>query len=146
MSAWLVSETHVAAIVTAAAEAGLTIPSRPDTLDAIGRELFAENMRSLRHCYGDADADEFWGEGDKLAVGYKHHHVTVAPFVLLKALACYDYQACETPTYEASEAASLTGALRAATLAQLGMTDDQARAHPAYRAAHWGLDAEHVAA
>jgi hypothetical protein len=144
MSAWLVSEVHVRAIVTAAKDAGILVIGLPADPQGMGRAMFAENMRSLRHRYDDADS--CWTEGKELERGFAFSEVRVAPVALLKACDCYDYQACETDDYERTPVARLVNAVRAYALGQLGMTLERAQASRAYDVAPWGLDEEHAAA
>lgn len=124
MSAFIVGKVHIDALV----QAGLTF-SRHDrmrwylpasgtqrcyheldhtTVDAVGRMLWAENVTSWRYRYPD---------GPLVAEGTDYTFpVTRAKRLsaveTLKAVSCYEYQSCEHPGWETSEAKAFCDALR----------------------------------
>jgi hypothetical protein len=122
MSAWIVSEKHIDYMVTAIIHAELSEKSP----DEIGRMLWRECLASVAYRYPgdgdgerpgpigfrDADADEYtWAETPLLTGG-----------ALAKTLGCYDYQSCEHPGYDASEARALVAKLQA-SLGDVGYDD-----------------------
>ncbi|HUZ55086.1 MAG TPA: hypothetical protein VMU94_21490 [Streptosporangiaceae bacterium] len=66
--------------------------------------LLAENRRSVNHRYAD----------DEYQAPYVFTEITghLDPIAILKAISCYEYQSCEHPGWEASEARSFCEALR----------------------------------
>lgn len=103
MSAWLVSEAHIDALVQAAVVDGL-VEVRAAT--ATGRMLWRENMLSLAYRYDDPIDEEALD-------GYRFEGIE-APLddaVILHLAECYRYQTCEHVGWSGSDAARLTAAL-----------------------------------
>ena len=93
------------------------------TAGRVGAMLLAENRRSVNFRYDEDDWEE----------PYTFEPVaSVDPVVVLKALSCYEYQACEHPEWEASEAHAFCEALRQRAIASL----------PGYAEAPWGISDE----
>ncbi len=112
MSAWIVSKEHIDYIVTALIRAELT----SKTPDETGRMLWRECLASVAWRYPadapgdrpgpvdfrDSDVDTYtWAETPELTPGG-----------LAKTLGCYQYQSCEHPGWEGSEAYAITTKLR----------------------------------
>lgn len=112
MSAWIVGKLHIDYLVTAVIHAELTCMNP----DEIGRMLWRENLASVAYRYpgdddgdrpgpadfGDSDVDTYtWTETPLLEGG-----------ALGKTIGCYDYQSCEHPGYEESEAKRVIDQLR----------------------------------
>src|SRR6185437_13731070 len=76
-----------------------------------GATLLAENRRSVNHRYNE---DEF--EAPYTFTKYDGHF---SPVAILKAISCYEYQSCEHPGWEASEAHDFCEALRARMIRKL---------------------------
>ena len=76
-----------------------------DTASTVGQILLSENARSVNYRY-DEDEHFVYDHGAPA-------HTAWAPVELLHALACYEYQACETPGWHRSEARAICDALRA---------------------------------
>ena len=133
VSAYVVSDEHIRALV----EAGLWFGEQErfrwywrgerravsaDNASAVGSMLLAENVRSVNYRYGE----------EREAVVYAHQ---VAPVrndthaQVLKAIACYEYQACETGAWKDTEAAAYCEMLRQAVIRDL----------PGYDAAAWEI-------
>lgn len=140
MSAFEVSDTHIDALVSAALRAdsygpmswyhdakdeiprtqpGEMLPGHEDYLSALkrtqrevtrdnagtwGAALLAENRRSVNHRYNE----------DEFEAPYEFSEIRghLDPVAILKAISCYEYQSCEHPGWEASEAHSFCEALR----------------------------------
>ncbi|GAA2522721.1 hypothetical protein [Pilimelia columellifera] len=132
MSAFMVSTLHIDLLVSAAVGHNRTEQLRwfasaaddnarsmqdmrragTDNADAIGAMLIAENAASLNYRYpGDAPHE---------LEPYRWSPVTDwQPLVVLKAIDCFAYQACEHPGWEASEAWQFCNALRRRMVRQL---------------------------
>lgn len=86
----------------------------------LGAMLWQENYRSVNHRYNERDK----------APAYRYERSTVVdPVVILKQIACYEYQTCEHPQWEASEAFKFCEGLRRMVINRL----------PGYEAAKWGI-------
>lgn len=150
MSAFLISDATINAILTFAQKQQLVLPHPHDTegtsvalystdlCDLFGRELLRENIRSLHYRYSDRAT--FGGSKDGDAWLARYHFQpdrrglllsTSDPVALIKATHCYDYQSCECPDYLNSWAATLMTGIREALCHHL----------PGYGDAPWGLDA-----
>lgn len=115
MSAWIVFPDHVSYLVAGALELapdgflsfGTGKLLTPHTRDEIGQLLMDEIVRSVRHRYERDTFDELPGPVDKTGIrDYRHiaHDLPFDPIVLLKQLDCYEYQACECPDWEQTDA------------------------------------------
>jgi hypothetical protein len=92
----------------------------------IGAILHCENVRSLGARYG-SNAAESWD----LAAPYIFRQVAateIDPVVVLKSIACLQYQSCEADDYEKTIAYALLMRIERAAI----------RAIPGYEAAPWG--------
>jgi len=77
----------------------------PKQADRIGQMLVRENRLSVNHRYGENEVEGIYTfEGSPSA--------PVDPVVILKAVDCYEYQSCEHPGWERSEAHAFCQALR----------------------------------
>jgi hypothetical protein len=131
MSAFMVDDTHIDALLTA----GLLLDPRAPlrwwipgvreltaaTADRVGAMLLAENRRSVNHRYRE----------DEIESIYQFHQLAGRPdpVVVLSAIDCYEYQACEHPEWERSEAWAFCDALRRLACRHL----------PGYEAAPWEI-------
>lgn len=89
-----------------------------DTAEQVGAMLWAENVRSVNHRY----AEEEWEE----VYTFERLPGTVNPIVVLKAISCYEYQSCEHPEWERSEARRFCDSLRKHMINHLPGMDDAA--------------------
>jgi hypothetical protein len=119
MSAFVVSKAHIDCLV----HAFVTDKYAPAFVDAdkLGAMLWTENYRSVNYRYPDRDASV-------PAYTYRPSRIT-DPVAVLKQIACYEYQACERPDWETSEAFKLCARLRTIAINRL----------PGYEAAAWGV-------
>lgn len=86
-----------------------------DTAGTVGAMLLAQNRRSVDFRYDETDIEE----------PYIHRPSSDRqPVAMLRAVSCYEYQACETPDWEDTEAARFCQALRAHLIRQLDGYDD----------------------
>lgn len=88
---------------------------RSDTADQIGAMLVAENVRSVCYRYEKQPTDELPGPGDSYWLRDYHYDPRgpiPTPVAALKLVDCYEYQSCEHPEWEGSEASRFCDALR----------------------------------
>lgn len=108
-----------------------------ETADETGEMLITENVASVRYRYDDAGEDlpgptnHYWMRGYE----YTHHNRRLTAVEGLAALNGYEYQACERPDWETSEAHAFCEALRSALIHWL----------PGYHAAPWSWTADTLA-
>lgn len=152
MSAFVVSKSHIDALIQVA----LGTPGRWVTwrgtsgyvfnanrthcqldhtcLESVGSMLFAENYRSVEYRYpnetretlgSDCLPEEYGG-----LPGPAYRRPTLSPVAALKALSCYEYQSCECPDWEETEAYRFCQALRAYLIPLL----------PGWEEAEWSVD------
>jgi hypothetical protein len=127
VSAWLCSRAHIAAIVE-----GYREHCKPDAttqeLSEIGADLWQENWDSVVYRYAHRD-----GNGPQPVYCThqkpKRHY---SPAEVGKALRCFEYQSCEHPAWEKSEARRLLREIAWSLLSEL----------PGYADAPWGIDDE----
>jgi hypothetical protein len=96
---------------------------RPDTADRVGGMLWAENHRSVSYRYDEAQATPEYS----YTVPYRARRLD--PVQVLKAIRCYEYQTCECPDWDETEAWEFCDSLRHAAIAAL----------PGYDAAKWEI-------
>lgn len=87
-----------------------------DNAGSVGAMLMAENRRSVDFRYDESEIEAPYLFSTLPGVA--------DPVVVLKALACYEYQSCETPDWSRSEAHAFCDALRHAAIRNLGGYDD----------------------
>jgi len=139
MSAFLVNDKHINALLTYAKRPQYQAPSYYyhngnrrtfyDNLDLIGQILINENYKSLQARYGEPQGDnsEFEPHEYKFE-GYPYS--MLSPVRVIKACDCYNYQACETgEAYYKSEAHSIIEAIRERAIHSL----------PGYDEADWEI-------
>ncbi|WP_050514484.1 hypothetical protein [Streptomyces rimosus] len=85
----------------------------------VGAMLWAENRRSVNHRYAEKEWEQPYV--------YRRLHMSFDPVAVLSALSCYEYQSCEHPEWEKSEAYRYCMALQGAAVRRL----------PGYVAAPW---------
>ncbi len=149
MSAFIVSRKHIQYLVQAA----LDLPGRtvqggrlywynkgPHQLpygdsemeNRVGQILWDENIKSVLYRYPGDTKETAPGP---IGESYEYTHTYfppkhIDPVQTLKACACLDYQSCEHPEWEASEAHAILEAIRNAAIAAL----------PGYEDANWEID------
>lgn len=124
MSAFIVSQNHIRALVTGAVSFGVI---KADSVTMYGRILSIENYASVNARYGEDDD----------AQDYDHEALVCEPHALLKLISCYAYQSCEHREWETSEAFRVCNALRDRLLTILGGAD--AYETNAYEIAPWAI-------
>lgn len=139
MSAFMVSNAHINALVTFITDHRILLPKwdvAPDAPayaqansgdeQAIGDKLIQANRESLVARYG---------ESERLALQMNEDWVfkvtinAFKPIEIIKAADCFDYQACEVTDYNSTWAADVMSRVRATAIRQL----------PGYEAADWEI-------
>lgn len=134
MSAYVVSDYHINALVTWAATRhgndrvtyywegrSRDVRENPKRIASV---LYAENVRSVNARYNECDTPSF--RYRPIALGY----AKLTPVQVLKACNCYEYQACETDDWEQSEACAIINGIR----------EEAVSALPGYEEAEWELN------
>ncbi|HEV2747739.1 MAG TPA: hypothetical protein VGW34_10640 [Allosphingosinicella sp.] len=131
MSAWMVSDAHIDLLATAyvALVDGTADPQR------IGRQLLADNARSIRARYGDEQDPD----AQVAAYRYRRWLGNMRPELLSKQIACLDYQSREFDEWPQSASRRYLDALQWHCPKYDAIARDIADALP------WGID-EHPAA
>lgn len=86
--------------------------------DRIGQMVTRENRLSVNHRYNESEVEDIYAYDGPAQVR------SVDPVVILKAIDCYEYQSCEHPGWEASEAFAFCQALRRRMIRRLPGYDD----------------------
>ena len=91
----------------------------------LGQLLWDENRLSIEHRYPDTAGDKFeatWGDCE-----YGEHapsvHTTINPAQVVQSCRCFEYQACEHPGWESSEACAFVRALERSAVSAM-LSDD----------------------
>lgn len=144
MSCYVVDPAHIHALVEAAMRPGADHfgpvswywgnPSRSRKAewnegDSIGKMLLGENIKSVMHRYPDCTPDDMPGPipcPTVEAYKYEHPRISLGPVAILKALDGYEYQSCEHPGWDASEAHAFCEALGSRMIKGLPGYDDAA--------------------
>jgi hypothetical protein len=111
MSAFVVSKHDIDILVTA--YAGLNPAGAPLLdLDKLGRKLWRENVDSVAYRYDmpQRHGAEYAGYLEAIAA-YAHEPLPAKRAAVRKIADCYDYQSCEHPAWEASEAKQIVDAI-----------------------------------
>lgn len=87
-----------------------------ETAGFVGAMLLAENQRSVNHRYDEDDLEEPYL--------FREVRGPFDPVVVLKAISCFEYQACEHQEWAKSEAKQFCNALRHAAIAALPGYED----------------------
>ena len=147
MSAFMVNKEHIDCLVSAALSAdhwnrfsyyhdGERHIVEYAEADATGQMLWNENILSINHRYPDTVANLAACPGkiadaeNGFVYRYGQLPAPVNPVVVLSAIACYEYQTCEHPTWEQSAAFAFCQALRRQMIHQL----------PGYKEAPWSIE------
>jgi len=127
MSAYVVEQNFIAAIVRTAQEGPADVPVWPGewtepyiwrgmSADTVGKLLFLENIKSVQARYGEDTDMVPTGSGLKYQPG-RVRRLNVAE--CLGALDCYEYQACEHEAWPDTEAHTFVDQLRHSLIAHV---------------------------
>lgn len=133
MSAYIVSQTHISVLVSAAMRFEVPYAGYAVTLanaNEVGRDLWVENHASVNYRYDEHDTPD----------AYTFAPVELDAVSTYKQARCYNYQTCEHPTYEQSDAYRFITDLCAAITQSTGKTHEQISASQDYERAPWGID------
>lgn len=92
-----------------------------DTAEIVGQILLDQNLRSVNYLYTDDEINIYLHRAPQ--------HTTWTAVEILSAIACYEYQACETTDWPQTEAYNICQALQEHMIASL----------PAYSEAPWEI-------
>ena len=131
MSAFIVSDRHISALVNYGAQQRTTYffnglhheLKQSGEPQRSGQILLNENVRSVNHCYNETTVPDAF---ELSAINSQN----LTPVAILSLCAGYDYQACETDDYDTTEAHAIIMAIRFKAIHQL----------PGYEEAPWTLD------
>jgi len=119
MSAFMVSKGHIDRLVALAiygpSDGGVWWGKDDNVADTLGAMLTAENLRSIHARYPDTinDPDAVPGSGDwETPYVFPVTTERISAIEGLNALACYEYQACETDDWLTTEAHEFCEGLR----------------------------------
>lgn len=126
MSAFVVSKAHIDALVSTAQAWRTPMPESHSsrmhsyvTGTELGQLLWDQNYASVNYRYSDESPAELYTPTAKRRI--------LTPVQALKAIQCYNYQSCETPDYEKSEAYRFVEAFKSEAISRL----------PGYSDADW---------
>lgn len=127
MSAFVVSQNHINAIVTWANHRDRGCYAIADPT-AIGQMLLNANNRSVRYRYTDADEQSMT---DPEPFEWRPSAARrLSPVEALKAIVCLDYQCCEPDDYDGSQCHRALEQLKSQAISEL----------EGYDAAPWAID------
>lgn len=126
MSAFVVSDNHIHAIIRFAATTFQTVYTRtdkidlrvPEECDRLGQTLLAANYASVNYRYQDSPPAE------PHEYRYVRPDRLLSPVEMVKALRCMDYQSCEVPDWRDTEAHGIIYMLLVMTLQRLPGFDE----------------------
>ena len=145
MSAYIVERVHIDYLVCAALymrtgiqglkmcwqRNGQRIELTEDNATEIGQMLWDENFKSVRHRYEDIPLDDlggYMGESKYKFGCDRGVFEEYDPVQVIKACHCLDYQSCEHPEWDESEAHVFIGSLESRAIREI----------PGYEEAEWG--------
>lgn len=133
MSAYTVADEHIHVLVTALRDylpegaynqaTGQWVDIAALSADRLGQLLLDANIASVNARYGEDDVRIYSWQPAKWAWD---------EVAILKAIAGYEYQACEAPSWNSSDAKALCEGLRLAVITHL----------PSYEQAPWEITAD----
>jgi hypothetical protein len=145
MSAFTVNAAHIDAIVNAARQFGSPDEIDQRTANLLGGMLWDENYRSVNYRYQESEPTP-----DYTATLIEDE---LSPVAVLKAMDCYEYQACESPDWQDTRAHAFITAVRGVILGrfvdlarQVPQRHDRTRTTeayhylPEYDTAPWEVD------
>ena len=124
MSAFIVNKSHINAMLLAALfnkyesltwyHKGERRQLTQDNIEATGQMLLDENIKSVSYRYSDSPVTDLPGKIDAdylIPFKFKYLEHIPSPLETIKITECYEYQSCEHPDWETSEARAFCQAL-----------------------------------
>ena len=145
MSAWIVSENHIRLLVEALYKyeviAGTTSVTQALTPDQLGQMLWRENHKSVNYRYNKRALTPHYTHDSAAVAAWEYpttgqgivRDLVRNPALVYTQARHYDYQSCEHPGWEKSEACSLIARLLEVIEKTTG-TDEMDDGQP------WGID------
>lgn len=128
MSAFVLSQKHINVLTSAWSIYNLKYAYNPQTRKSedltptqVGKILLKQNVCSVNYRYNEKEPVP--------PFRYDPFGPPYSLVQILKALDCYDYQACETPDYQGTLAASIVNTIRSRIIKML----------PGYEEADWEI-------
>lgn len=150
MSAWIVDKEHIDMMVTAIIRSEIVqVSAEPDE---IGRQLWAENVKSIHARYPDtAENDcDYPGPCDFTSLDVDLYHYEPTPLLdvtgLANAFRCYDYQTCEHDDYRTGAIAPLVVQMAEALEAHPDYDEHRTSRDVPWALSGWGVTADTLAA
>ena len=134
MSAYVVSEAHINALVTSWVDNRISVAimgrefysNSEKDMTEIGRVLLAANICSVLHRYPN-DKPEMYADPSQYT--FKRSRRPMTAVQTIKACKCYEYQACETPEWFGSMAERIVDVIKDSVVYNL----------PGYEQAEWEI-------
>ena len=123
MSAYMVSKKHVCVVANARDDGG-KVSDKVKT----AKLLWAENKKSIEYRYSD-NCDDMMPKNMRITKADFKNLPGQSPVELIKACHCLDYQSCEHPEWEDSEARQIL----------LRIVDTESQRVEGYEQAAWGI-------
>lgn len=110
MSAWTVDKGHIDMLVQSMIDEGIIVA---EVADEVGKKLWTENFRSVNYRY----------RGRKRRPSYCFTPASgpLEEAIVLLNIGCYEYQTCEHPEWDASQAHHWMRCLTAAIVHRMGI-------------------------
>ena len=136
MSAYIVTKAHINAMLNTWIHSrygarwhhnGKWHELTTENANEVGQMLLDENIKSMLYRYEDSQVTDLPGRADaEYLIPFQHYwtHKTPTPLEAIKITHCYSYQACEHPSWGASEAKAYCDALEGAKISELPGYDD----------------------
>ena len=131
MSAWMVTDVHLSALVQEAMVRGLC---QPDDMDSLWQQMKFSNQYALHCRYGDRLP---FDEPSKIPVDRSSIEAKLDPIVVHKNIRCWNYQCAEYDGYHEIGCAVLMTELE--KLIEIEHDVDDMYAVPGYEEAPWGI-------
>jgi len=141
MSAWVCTDNHIRLIVTGAGR--LDLLSKDTDLNHLTTTLARENVLSVDCRYGEETPkrDVAYSPVDRVdePAIFKDRMSEEELLNLHKQVGCYEYQSCEHPGWDNSDAKGLCDRITDAVEEALDMTYEQINEMKNYNALPWGV-------
>lgn len=134
MSAWMVTDTHLSALVQEAVVRGIVPPADADGLWC---RMKWENHYALHCRYGD---ELIWDDSTEVPCARTSVEAPLDPWAVLKGISCWGYQCAEFDGWDQTAAHITMNGLGDVLRLELGLVDDDQHYRSEYDRAPWGID------